>query len=78
MVGLGDSYGSGEGNPLDAGTSATRMREWDNNRCHRSRLSGQEQAARMLDTIKGINVTFLHVACSGALASEGILTRTPD
>jgi hypothetical protein len=73
MVGLGDSYGSGEGNPLDAWHFGDPHAEWDNNRCHRSRLSGQEQAARMLDTIKGINVTFLHVACSGALASEGIL-----
>ena len=73
MVGLGDSYGSGEGNPLDPWRFGDPHAEWDNNRCHRSRLSGQEQAARLLDTIKGVNVTFLHVACSGALASEGIL-----
>lgn len=73
MVGLGDSYGSGEGNPLDPWHFGDPHAEWDNNRCHRSRLSGQEQAARMIDSIPGINVTFLHLACSGAKAAEGIL-----
>ncbi|MGE0140789.1 MAG: SGNH/GDSL hydrolase family protein [Ilumatobacteraceae bacterium] len=68
MVGLGDSYGSGEGNP-----SNVDGREWDNERCHRSRASGQEVAARMLDQLPGITVTFLHVACSGAEAAAGIL-----
>ena len=74
MVGLGDSYGSGEGNPTTVdGWFTGGDPVWDNTRCHRSRLSGQEQAARMLDQIPGVNVTFLHLACSGALASEGIL-----
>lgn len=68
MVGLGDSYGSGEGNP-----SNVDGKEWDNERCHRSRASGQEAAARMLDQLPGVTVTFLHVACSGAEAAEGIL-----
>lgn len=68
IAGLGDSYGSGEGNPVDLDG-----KEWDNDRCHRSRLSGQEQGARQFDEIRGVNVTFLHVACSGAKAAEGIM-----
>jgi hypothetical protein len=74
MVGLGDSYGSGEGNPITVDSWFGGDATWDNTRCHRSRLSGQEQGAHMLDQIPGINVTFLHLACSGALVSEGILT----
>lgn len=70
MVALGDSYASGEGNPIEQSKFNAK---WDNKRCHRSRLSGQEQAARMLDQVPGITVTFLHLACSGALVSTGIL-----
>ncbi len=74
MVGFGDSYGSGEGNPLTIDEwFGSQEATWDNKRCHRSRLSGQEIAAQELDMLAGVNVTFLHLACSGALASEGIL-----
>lgn len=67
IVGLGDSYGSGEGNPVNLNA------EWDSRRCHRSRVSGQEQAADRLDSLPGVTVTFLHLACSGAEARVGIL-----
>lgn len=73
IVGLGDSYGSGEGNPLETWHFGGDDARWDNERCHRSRLSGQEQAARQLDMLAGVTVTFLHLACSGAEALEGIL-----
>ena len=74
MVAFGDSYGSGEGNPLTVDEwFGSQEATWDNKRCHRSRLSGQEIAAQELDMLAGVNVTFLHLACSGALAAEGIL-----
>lgn len=73
MVGFGDSYGSGEGNPLEYWDANPFSAPWDNDRCHRSRHSGQEQAARMLEQLPGVTVTFLHLACSGALASTGLL-----
>ena len=74
MVAFGDSYGSGEGNPLTKDEwFGSQESTWDNKRCHRSRLSGQEIAAHELDSLAGVNVTLLHLSCSGALAAAGIL-----
>ena len=60
VVGLGDSYGSGEGVPAKDG--------WDNKACHRSRNSSQAQAAQALEHADDKSaVTFVHLACSGAV-----------
>ncbi len=56
IVGMGDSNGSGEGNPL-----------FYYNRCNRSVVSYQVRAARYIeDHDPRSSVTFLHTACSGA------------
>ena len=62
-----------EGGPTDAWGPALRSSPatWANRRCHRSGFSGQAQAAAALERDDPhSSVTFLHVACSGALLGD--------
>jgi lysophospholipase L1-like esterase len=63
VVALGDSVGSGEGNPVQGGGA-----RWLDTPCHRSAAAGFEQAARLVaeSTPKDRSVTFVSLACSGA------------
>lgn len=66
IVSIGDSYASGEGNPDVLLGPATPAGEWQDRRCHRSRLSGPAQAALELERRDPRStVTFLSYACSG-------------
>jgi len=79
IVSLGDSYGSGEGNPdIDAQHDSfgfvSAGAKWQDRRCHRSANAGSAQAARSIERAdKHTSVTFIHIACSGALATTGLL-----
>ena len=56
VVSLGDSYGSGEGNP-----------PYQDTRCDRSSKAASAQAAERLEQSSAhFSVTFIHLACSGA------------
>jgi hypothetical protein len=47
---------------------------WQDRRCHRSALSGQVQAAKLLEEADPrTSVTFVHLACSGATVWNGLL-----
>jgi hypothetical protein len=79
IVSIGDSYGSGEGNP-DVPTQhdflgfTTAGAKWEDRRCHRSADAGSAQAARVIENADPkTSVTFIHVACSGAEAAKGLL-----
>lgn len=73
IVGLGDSVGSGEGNP-DVPAAGLGGALWQDQRCDRSANSFEAQAAKSIE--EGANhqasVTFLHLACSGAGISTGV------
>ena len=70
VLGLGDSYGAGEGNPHKSAGGVT----WDNRPCHRSVYSGQALSALRLEkSDPRTSVTFVHLACSGATVFKGIL-----
>jgi len=74
IVGMGDSVGSGEGNPDLLAPSLDVEETWKNRRCHRSANSGQTLAAKALEDIDPkTSVTFIHLACSGATIQEGII-----
>jgi len=84
IFGVGDSYGSGEGNPdVDAsgealddaeGAPGVEGVQWQNRRCHRSALSGQVRAAqRIEDADPHTSVTFVHLACSGGRIYRALL-----
>lgn len=78
IVSMGDSFGSGEGVPEATGSAFA----WESARCHTSSQSGFALAARRValgaaakdDERRNIfnRVTFVHLACSGALAGGGI------
>ncbi len=71
IVGLGDSNGSGEGNPDVPGTFRPL---WGNVRCDRSAKSYQALAAIALENASPkTSVTFVHLACSGASIDKGLL-----
>lgn len=82
VVALGDSAASGEGNP-DHLEPALRSRsfdsagfshDWNDEQCHRSALAGPAQAAiRMEQRDPHSSVTFIHLACSGARITRGII-----
>lgn len=75
VLGLGDSYGSGEGNPHDSAGGG----KWDHNPCHRSVWSGQARAAMAMEKRDPrTSVTFVHLACSGATVNRGILGTYSD
>jgi GDSL-like Lipase/Acylhydrolase family/Abnormal spindle-like microcephaly-assoc'd, ASPM-SPD-2-Hydin/PKD domain len=82
IVSLGDSAASGEGNPdwLRPGRSGRTFKdamwqaEWNDEQCHRSALSGHAQAALRLERRDPhSSVTFVHLACSGARITRGLL-----
>jgi PKD repeat protein len=79
ILSMGDSYGSGEGNPdieVEHGLAGVKVAdaEWQDRRCHRSADAGSAQAARWLEEADPrTSVTFIHVACSGAEAMAGLL-----
>jgi hypothetical protein len=57
---LGDSYAAGEGNP-----------PFEDTRCHRSTRAASAQTALMLEADDPkTSVTFIHLACSGALIMD--------
>lgn len=67
---LGDSVASGEGTPDRAGPGAT----WQDRQCHRSASAGPAVAAQLLErNDPKTSVTFVHLACSGASMTEGML-----
>ena len=78
IFGIGDSYGSGEGNPdvpasIGAGNTIVPA-QWQNRRCHRSAHAGQVRAAQWLEEVDPhSSVTFIHLACSGARVQRGLL-----
>ena len=61
VVALGDSYGSGEGNP----ESTNDLPDWVDAQCHRSDAAWPARVARSLESRSTV-VTFLSFACSGA------------
>lgn len=64
VVSLGDSYGSGEGNP-----------PFQDTRCDRSSKAASAQAAERLEqSSPHFSVTFIHLACSGAQILDGDAT----
>lgn len=72
VVGLGDSYGSGEGAPR--GPQHRDKSYWDQKNCHRSAHSAQARAALKLEKKSTRSaVTFVHLACSGGTVDRGIL-----
>jgi hypothetical protein len=80
VVSIGDSVGSGEGNPDIPETDDTDP-VWQDSRCHRTASAGSALAARQLEVADPqTSVTFIHLACSGAsvqgddLAHGGLLT----
>ncbi len=76
VVILGDSIASGEGNP-DAVTPVPGTYpdgRWVDDVCHRSLRSGHAEAAlRMEEDDPHTSVTLVHLACSGATVTEGLL-----
>ena len=73
VVGMGDSLGSGEGNP-ESGTGTGA--KWQNKRCDRSFLSYQALAAMAIERAdEKTSVTFVHLACSGASILDHPTTR---
>jgi lysophospholipase L1-like esterase len=72
IVSLGDSVASGEGVP-ERVLPGLRAR-WQNAQCHRSAYAGPAVAARALaEWNPRIQVTFVHLACSGATIEKGLL-----
>ena len=72
IVSIGDSVASGEGNPEDG--DGPRGDGWQSTRCHRSSLASPAQAALALErSDPHTSTTFVHLACSGAKVSTGLL-----
>lgn len=70
IAGLGDSNGSGEGNPDIPGASV----RWEDLRCDRSAKSFEAQAALSVENKDTrTSVTFVHLACSGASIPSGMV-----
>jgi lysophospholipase L1-like esterase len=81
ILSLGDSYASGEGNPRNIG-AWLRLRNplggftpyWDDANCRRSTRAAPAQAALAIEkSDPQTPVTFVHLACSGATITNGIL-----
>ncbi|HEV7720793.1 MAG TPA: hypothetical protein VGO60_05895, partial [Iamia sp.] len=74
VVSVGDSVASGEGNPDRLDPSDWLAPKWQNAQCHRTSLAGPAQAALRLERRDPhTSITFVHVACSGASITEGLL-----
>ncbi len=73
IVSLGDSVASGEGVPERNAHDRERAR-WQNLRCHRSAYAGPALAAeRLAREHPHVQVTFVHLACSGATIARGLI-----
>ena len=72
LVGLGDSNGSGEGNPdVPRGVGPAR---WEDPRCDRSSHAFEAKTAGLLERAGDrSSVTFVHLACSGATVLRGLV-----
>jgi hypothetical protein len=56
------------------GTRASNLPTWQDRRCNRSALAGQSQAAIALEqSDPHTSVTFVHLACSGAEITRGVI-----
>lgn len=74
VVSVGDSVASGEGNPDTVEADALWVPKWQNEQCHRTSLAGPAQAAlRMERRDPHTSVTFVHLACSGASITKGLV-----
>lgn len=75
IVSMGDSIGSGEGSPdIPAFQRPDGKAVWADRQCHRSRLAAASVAALALEfATQRTSVTFVHLACSGATITSGIL-----
>lgn len=77
IVSLGDSFASGEGVPRKKAKRASRV-EWDDRSCHRSAHAGPARAAVELEARDPrTSVTLIHLACSGATLTKGVLGPYP-
>ncbi len=71
IVALGDSIASGEGVP---DTRHTIGGDWQNRQCHRSARAAPALAAQLIQRAEPRTpITFIHLACSGAMILEGLL-----
>jgi hypothetical protein len=82
IASIGDSYGSGEGNPDVDGSydifGAHPAARWEDTRCHRSSKAGPAQAALRLENADPHStVTFLSFACSGATINRNYNAGQP-
>jgi lysophospholipase L1-like esterase len=72
IVSLGDSVASGEGVPERV--LPPLRAQWQDTQCHRSAYAGPAVAAEMLARSNPrVQVTFVHLACSGATIERGLL-----
>ena len=78
IAAIGDSYGSGEGNPdvprvNRRGSKHDRPSRWQSKPCHRTANAGAAKAAAQVETSDDFSsVTFLHFSCSGATINKGL------
>ena len=78
IVSIGDSYGSGEGNPdipqkFDDLGFVSAGAKWVDERCHRSATAGAAQAAMAIERGDSkSSVTFISLACSGGTIDSPI------
>jgi lysophospholipase L1-like esterase len=74
IAAIGDSYGSGEGNP-DVGRKRGSHSRWQDRQCHRSASAAAGQAAAAVDAADPLtSVTVVHLSCSGAQIKPGLIT----
>ena len=80
IAAMGDSYGSGEGNPVIPGRYNVANpydvieATWNDRRCHRSQYAGAAQVAKEIeDADRKTSVTFVFVSCSGATIDKGLV-----
>ena len=82
IVAMGDSFGSGEGNPhtyIGYKTSDSRYKNprpalWLDPRCHRSLFSSSGLTSALLaDANRGVSFSLINTACSGAETGFGLL-----
>lgn len=78
IVSIGDSFASGEGVPRKHRTDGLPA-VWDDKPCHRSAKAGPAKAALRAEKRSAqTSVTFIHLACSGATLTKGVLGPYPD
>ncbi len=82
VLSLGDSYGSGEGNPRNVRAwiagAVPFAPYWDDDSCRRSVRGAPAQAALLLErSSRTTSVTLVDLACSGATVDQGVLGTQP-